>query len=539
MGQVLSSLTYRALLILFGAIVVSYYDNSLPIWLYYSIIPLYVVAFFSLLSAKWKYARIILDFVFIGIFLYGKIPLSNLCLIYAIYPLISSTIYTGEHNRYWPILVLTLAFLFILEQRFNTDHWIAVFFVWFAGYQSWKNRKMSNLITTITAHIDNYFADNDGTQRPHHIYPNIIKEINSFLGANYLQDIYSYTLKDTNVMWLVNSSKFTYTRTFELDEKILNVLIDEKHYFDKQENTHYYFVEQCGVRYVYRCVFAPFVSSISIRRECVINYVLDVTFGRLSGLLTSEFRIAEKRRSMFEETKGHIDYVTRALKVVHFIRNKLTPIKSVITFYNTCDNMSVEVKEKMKGRIRQEVSLAGTDLEEIVKTANYLLDKQNNPYSGADIEYINIKLLFVILSEIVEHHLNGTVTVGQEIIEDTSRKTTPVSLIQLKVMFSDIVSNIERFFDSYFHIEMRVSENQLCITFVNDYAPGSEADCISIVRDINNVNNEGIVQRKSHGISNIKGAASIMNIDLKASNSVSGGAHMYTLVTKFKLYENI
>ena len=539
LGRVLSSIAYRGLLLIFGVIIITRYDNILPLWLYLTIIPLYVIAFFEFLSTKWKYARIVVDFLFIGVVLYGKMPLSNLCLRYSLYPLISSTIYTGEHHKYWPILAFTLAFLLALEQTVNVEHWIAVGVIWLAGYQSWKNRKMNNLITTITAHIDNYFADNDGTQRPHHIYPNIIAEINTYLGSNLLQDIYSYTLKDTNVMWLINSSKFTYSRTFELNEKLLKELIDDKHCFDKQANTHYYLVEQSGVKYVYRCVFAPIANNIPIRREYVINYVLDVTFGRLSGLLASEFRIAEKRRNMFEETKGHIDYVTRALKVVHFIRNKLTPIKSVITYYNSCDKMPAEVREKMEGRIRKEVSQAGADLEEIVKTANYLLDKQNNPYSGADIEYINIKLLFVILSEIVEHHLSGTVKVGQEIVDDTSRRTTPVSLIQLKVMFTDIVSNIERFYDTYYDIEMRVVENQLVITFLNDYAPSSEADCISIVRDINNANNEGIVQRKSHGISNIKGAASIMNIDLNANNNVSGGVHQYSLTTKFKLYENI
>ena len=538
LSRVLSSLAYRTLLLVFGIIVLWRYDNILPIWVYGSIIPIYVIGFFEFLTSKWRYARIVLDFLFIAVVLYGKFPLSNLCLIYALYPLISSTIYTGEHRKYWPILIVTLIFLFALEQTVNKEHWLAAFIIWLAGYQSWQNRKMNNLVTTITAHIDNYFADNDGTQRPHHIYANIIKEINSFLGFDYLLDIYSYTLKEPNMLWLVNSSKFTYSRTLELDKKVLEPLVEENHYFDKEARTHYYLVEQSGVKYVYRCVLSLAVASVSVRREYVINYVLDVTFGRLSGLLASEFRIAEKRRSMFEETKGHIDYVTRALKVVHFIRNKLTPIKSVITFYKSCDKMSAEVRAKMEERIKKEVSQAGSDLDEIVKTANYLLDKQNNPYSGADIEDINIKLLFVILSEIVEHHLGGTVRVGREIIDDTARRTTPVSLIQLKVMFTDIVSNIEKCYYTYYDIEMRVVDDRLIIVFANDYPANLESDCISTVRDINNSNNEGIVQRKSHGISNIKSAASIMNIDLFANNSVSGGVHQYSLTTKFKLHEN-
>lgn len=74
-----------------------------------------------------------------------------------------------------------------------------------------------------------------------------------------------------------------------------------------------------------------------------------------------------------------------------------------------------------------------------------MLDKENNPYGGADVEKKNIKFLFVLLSEIVEYHLGGIVMVSDDIKNIEQRKEVNVSTTQLKLLFTDIVSNIEKY----------------------------------------------------------------------------------------------
>lgn len=536
MQHVMSSLAYRMLLLCFGLFIVLSHENILPSYAYFIIMGLYVLLYLQLIDNKWKYVRLILDITLILIVLFGK-PLTEICFVYAVFPLISATIYTGVHNKYWPVFLISIALLIILDHGFVLDHQIVALAIWAAGFQSWMSSRTNSLIATITGHIDNYFADNDGSRRPHYIYHSIIDEINKFLKEDYLKDIYCYLLDTEGKIWLVNSSKFLWKRTLNLNNDIIERLQKNKTIDDSKQNTLYYYVEKQGVCYIYICKLFPFHHEFGFRKEYVLKYVLDVTFGKVSNVLASEYRIAAMRRKTFEETKGHIDYVSRALKVMHFIRNKLSPIKSVITFYSSIDTMDEAIRQRMEQRIKQEVKQARIDLNELVKTANYLLDKQNNPYSGADIEDVNIKLLFVILSEIAEYHLGGIVNVSEEIENAQKRRTVQVSLVQLKVLFTDIISNIDKYHQDYYDITMFIDSDDLIIDFVNDYPNNLDQECRNLVRDINNQDNDAIVQRNSHGVSNIKSAASIMKIGLSAKVTNESNKNKYTLRTRFKLYD--
>ena len=537
MQHVISSFAYRMLLLCFGLYIVLTYENIFPSYAYYIIMGMYVLLYYQLLDNKWKYARLILDITLILIVLFGKDPLTEVSFVYALFPLISATIYTGVHNKYWPVFLITITLLYILDHGFVLGHQIVALVIWAAGFQSWLSSRTNNLLSTITGHIDNYFADNDGSKRPHSIYQNVIEEINKFLKEDYLKDIYCYLLDTEGKIWLVNSSKFLWKRTLNLNKDILDKLRKNKAVDDSKHNTLYYYVEKQGVCYIYICKLSTFHREFGFRKEYVLKYVLDVTFGKVSNILASEYRIAAMRRKTFEETKGHIDYVSRALKVMHFIRNKLSPIKSVITFYSSIDTLDETVRLRMEPRIKLEVKQARKDLTELVTTANYLLDKQNNPYSGADIEDVNIKLLFVILSEIAEFHLGGIVNVSEEIENAQQRRTVQVSLVQLKVLFTDIISNISKYYQDYFDISMYIDTEDLTIDFVNDFPNNMDQECRNLVRDINNQDNDAIVQRNSHGVSNIKSAASIMKIGLSAKVTNESKLCKYTLTTRFKLYD--
>ena len=534
--HVLSSLVYRLIIVLFGVYIVTSHDNIVPAPYYIILLPVYVLLYLSFIGEKWKYVRLVLDMLMVLAVLYGKAPLDNVCLVYALFPLISSITHTGSHSKYWPVLLLTFLVFFVIDGGIVMSHYIIAALIWAAGIQSWYNHRNNQFLSSITSHIDDYFADNDGSKKPHEIYKNIIEEINTYLKNDYIKNIYSYTVKENNVLWLVNSSVFMWDRTLKLKPALMDKLKERKYLSLKEEGEMFFYVEQRGVSYVYRCETAAPFERISYRKGFVVNYVLELTFAKISTLLASEYRISEARRKAFEETKGHIEYVTRALKVMHFVRNKLSPVNSVITFYNSLDAMEESKAKKMESRIKQEVHQANVDLAEIINMANYLLDKQNNPYGGADIENKNIKFLFVLLSEIVEQHLGGTVSVSDDIKNVEQRKEVKVSTTQLKLLFTDIVSNIERYRKSDYTVEMGMDDENLIVRFTNDIYPKQESECSTLAKDINNKNNEGIVMRKSHGVYNIKAAASVMGVELKAKIEGENKNKKYVLTTKFKMY---
>lgn len=533
----LSSVVYRLIIILYGAFIVSTHDNIRATSFYIVLIPLYVIVYLVLLGDKLKYARLLLDVSVIFAVLYGKTPLDSVCFVYALFPLISSITHTGSHSKYWPVLLLTCLLFIALDGRIVFSHIFIAVLIWLAGLQSWYSSQTNRFLSILTAHIDGFFTDNDGSKKPHEIYNSFIKEINTYLNRDYLKSIYSYTLNEDGLLWLVNSSRFIWERTLLLEPEFLGILKERRFLYMRNRHSKFFFVEQSGVGYVYRCDVNPENEKIDFRKEYVINYVLELAFGRLSTLLASEYRINETRRKAFEETKGHIDYVTRALKVMHFVRNKLSPIKTVITFFNNQDKMDPDKVKRMEERVKKEVQQANTDLAEIISTANYLLDKQNNPYGGADIENKTIKFIFVVLSEIVELHLGGTVDVSEDIKNIEQKRVVKVSTTQLKLLFTDIVSNIEKYRKSDYSIYMDMLDDYLCVTFINDIEPKKESDCNTLARDINNSNNVGIVLRKSHGVYNIKSAASVMGVVLLAETTGDKKQKSFVIKTKFKMYD--
>lgn len=531
----ISSLIYRLAIILYGIYIVVTHDNIIARPYYAILIPVYVFLYFILINKRWKYLRLLLDVIVVSIVLYGKPPLDNVCFVYALFPLISSITHTSFHSKYWPVLVLTYIVLVVLDGQLFLNYVFVPVLVWLIGVQSWYNSQTNSFLSNVTANIDNYYADGDGTKKPHDIYRGIISEINTFLGTEYIENIFSYIVKD-NTLWLVNSSEFVWERMLPVDQDFVSEIKQCKYIHDKKKHIKYFYVEQKGVSYVYRCDINALKDRIGVRKGYVVNYILEVTFGKVSTILASEYRISETRRKAFDETKSHIDYVTRALKVMHFIRNKLSPVKTVITFYSNRDNLSEEKLGLMEERIKKEVKQANKDLSDIINTANYLLDKQNNPYGGGDIEIKNIKFLFVVLSEIVELHLGGTVNVSEDISQNEEEKNVRVSDTQLKLLFTDIVSNIEKHKNTDYSISMESDDNNLVVVFINDFDPKFESDCVKLVQDINNNDNESVLARKSHGVYNIKAAASVMGVDLEAEIAGEKKNKRYVLKTKFKLY---
>lgn len=534
--HVMSSIVYRLIIMFYGGFIVMTYQNIVEAPYYAILILVYVALYFKLIDEKWKYARLILDLSVVMAVLYGKTPLDAVCFVYALFPLISAITHSGSHSRYWPVLMFTALLLVILDRGVDYGHLTIVVFVWLAGIQSWYSHQTNHFLNLITSHIDNYFADNDGTRKPHEIYKSIIDEINANLGVDYLTNIFSYTVKENDELWLVNSSKFMWDRTLKRSPKFMSSLKERKYIYRKGESSKYFYVEQRGVSYVYKCDLNPAYENLSLRKGYVINCVLKLAFGKISTLLASEYRISEARRKVFEETKGHIDYVTRALKVMHFVRNKLSPVKTVVTFYSSMDSMDADKVKRMEERVKKEVRQANTDLNEIIKTANYLLDKENNPYGGADVEKKNIKFLFVLLSEIVEYHLGGIVMVSDDIKNIEQRKEVNVSTTQLKLLFTDIVSNIEKYKKIEYKVTMGTEDDMLIVRFENDFDSKQESKCNDLVRDINNKNNDSIVLRKSHGVYNIKAAASVMGVEMKAAIEGEKKNKKYVLITMFKMY---
>ncbi|MFK2241622.1 hypothetical protein ACIXOF_03640 [Bacteroides fragilis] len=117
-------------------------------------------------------------------------------------------------------------------------------------------------------------------------------------------------------------------------------------------------------------------KSIPIYYQLIdIDCIFIAVFSKIAKLLNSEYRVLEYKNKTFEEMREKLAYVNAATKIMHYIRNKLTPLTNIVEYYSSTEELSESIKDKMEARIKKEVKQSNRDLQEIIETADYMLEK--------------------------------------------------------------------------------------------------------------------------------------------------------------------
>ena len=335
--------------------------------------------------------RLAWDFVFINVVIWGKELHDPMTFMLVIVPMINAINYTGKRSHLNLLSLLTLGTLMLHLRPF--EPWIVIPIVALAimyltsvrTYRAWRTEK------EITENVNRYFLD-PLMLKPHQIYENIITELNNyfhFKEGQGIKLITTYVLKG-ETLWLVSASDFLWTRTRHLE---IQQLQDLKKYKELRIsgdniNTYLFYIPIGEFEYVFTC-------DVSNASSVTLNFykfkdMMRLAFSKMSILLSTEYRISERREEKFNEIKDSVLYVNQAVKVMHFIRNKMTPLSNLIAYHKEMGNMPDDILDKMKDRISKEANQAETDLSEILKFANYLLDKSKNPFLCTEIQEVSI-----------------------------------------------------------------------------------------------------------------------------------------------------
>lgn len=202
----LNSLLFRILCIAYAIVIISISINQFPLWVYYVTIAMYFISYIIL--NKYSKCRLLVDFIFTLVILWNKDININYCYLFTLLPIINSINYSGKNKSFMTLYIGVCLCIVILEKNINIFNFIAPLFLFFIDLYTWQKRKTNDVLYELSEHVDSYFTQSEVIQKPHQIYKNIIKEINIFLKGDYVDSIYSYILKDDNILWLINSSEF-------------------------------------------------------------------------------------------------------------------------------------------------------------------------------------------------------------------------------------------------------------------------------------------------------------------------------------------
>ena len=535
----IQSIIFRIIIIVFSFWIVSHNENVLPDWLYYLIVVVYFGIYCYLKLKKQDLLRLLWDFAFINAIIWDKELHDPMAFLLVIIPLINAINYTGGKPHLRILCFLTFGTLLFHLRPFET--WIVLPIVslaimyWISTirYKKWNAEK------EITERVNQYFLDS-AMLKPYQIYESIIAELNNYFKCEKGQGINritTYLLKEDK-LWLVNASEFLWDRTLVLEEEKLETLKSNNKLRLETGNEFIYmfYITISDIEYVFTCNISK-DRNVHIRILGFEDMIIS-TFQKMSILLSTEYRISKRREEKFNEIKDNVLYVNQAVKVMHFIRNKMNPLTNLVAYHKEMDTISSDIKIKMEQRIKEEAQQADKDLTEVLKTADYLLDKSKNPFIGIQFQNISILKIYLVVSEISERLMNQIVEADPS-IRDESDSTICVhsNLVECKIMFTDWVNNIHKYSAGNERVKMYIEDSKLAIHFENRYEKGDN-EIEKLVKDMNSNSKDAVLEGKDYGygIYIIKSIAKELGVDIKAYKTTDQDNKLLCLDFKFTTY---
>lgn len=535
----LRSFLFRIILLMFSYWIVEHNENIFPKWEYYVLFVIYYTIYCFLKYKQKDILRLAWDFVLINVVIWGKELHDPMTFMLVIVPMINAINYTGKRSHLNLLSLLTLGTLMLHLRPF--EPWIVIPILALAimyltsvrTYRAWRTEK------EITENVNRYFLD-PLMLKPHQIYESIITELNNyfhFKEGQGIKLITTYVLKG-ETLWLVSASDFLWTRTRQLENQQLQDLkkYKELRISDDDINTYLFYIPIGEFEYVFTC-------DVSNASSVTINFykfkdMMRLAFSKMSILLSTEYRISERREEKYNEIKDSVLYVNQAVKVMHFIRNKMTPLSNLIAYHKEMGNMPDDILDKMKDRISKEANQAETDLSEILKFANYLLDKSKNPFLCTEIQEVSILKIYLIISEITERAMQLPVSVDEKIKSYADKgMCLHTNLVESKIMFTDWITNMMKYSTGCENISMYTEEGKLIVHFENQCRI-KDKDIDKLVRDMNSNAKDAVLEGKEYGygIYIIKSIARELDVEISAKKENKQDQAFMCLDFKYMIY---
>lgn len=256
---------------------------------------------------------------------------------------------------------------------------------------------------------------------------------------------------------------------------------------------------------------------------------LEPLFLRMASLISFERIMREKRDATIQDMILKSKFVNGATNIMHFLKNRLTPLQTLVDLAK--NEGSVKQLEGYDEVLLETARSAQKEINAILSKAEFLLNKQNNPFVFRK-EDCDAQIIFVTLSSIWDDLLSAEDKM--EVSKNTEENYKYESNIEgLEILFSDIIGNMQKYSQKYRKCLFKQNENEgLIIVFENDFS--SKKDVTLLINDINNPNKDAVIYRTSYGVTNIRAIADNLSIGLRAGFVTEDDKELYQLELIFE-----
>lgn len=484
---------------------------------------MYLTSFSYLKIKNHPKLRLINDFIFIALVVYGQNLNNPAALFFILLPVVNSPNHSGKDAS--PLLVIALTFsLFIyifrgsilsLSKEVNTIVYILVpagLFLIVILFESYRTN-MLRIDDRFNHTIDQYYENNlQVLEKPHRILKNITQIINAKSLISFkTHRLICFKVNEQRVV-VIGSSQFVYNyRIIKLREYLTNLR--------KNKVIENHSIEIDGI---------PYNNNLSIlvdgaqqsfifvlltdRGLHLFHQILRPVFNRVARILEFENALQQQKQLYLERLKNKTEFLDDAQMAMHFIKNKLSPITNFIAMSEDSDSLTGEEKsvafehfKKERDKIKNGLPLILEKAERLHESSIRLSDSVNH----------GIKKLIVVLRANLSTFFSEEIFEAKIDIETADQFSLILHIDSLELLFTNWISNMKNNNNGVVSVYITESKDVVEVGFVNNLTDGQKTGAKKFVDDFNSTEREEIINRiyASTGLRELKYLLRTMDLD--------------------------
>ena len=522
------SIIFRLLLVGYSIFLLTYCGAKFSWYLNGGAFLMYLTIYgFFYRKDKWfSLFRLVNDYAFITFILYQSENISFYSFTLLFAPILNTHNHSGNRKSillyFFPLLSL-----FVISPSFEYQYIIPFVLFFFINSFDGLRSKYFKFQQKLNSVIDNFFINENLYNRPYKIYENVLpifnesgilrREISRILCLKVEKDkyliingsffVWNFSIKDKNSFLEKIKSKST---IYNIEMEIDGVEISNNIIQVCPINSHYYCYillndDQKDLHHIPLSVFVP--------------KLLSPFFHRLSKVIDADYKQKSSELKKLSELEDKINYVTNSVNSMHFIRNKLGPIKSYLAMVEDYNNSTDTIKKrKIEPYLQKERQKLNTSISQILERADYILTKSNNPFNVYQLNNYGIQQLFSEIRRVWGYYFDfENFEINWLTNKERVKYDVKYNNVGLELVLNNWISNMYRYNSGVLKVKFDEDENFYSVVFINSFEV-SKPNSKKFIEEFDSANRIEIERRNSRGLLEVKDFLSQMDIISKMTS---------------------
>jgi hypothetical protein len=396
---------------------------------------------------------------------------------------------------------------------------IPVCFLFVINWYTSLRGKIQRFRDELNEEVENYYVRKEYIRNPHRIYRRIIRIINKRIKKDLIEQIICIvSLENSGTISVVNGSTFVWSFKFANSDILSRLraakqLINEPLFVERKNKNNNAIIYTKVENYEYSYIFVTKESIPLYYLLIGVFRIITPSLNKISKILLNEKQMVELKNEETMRLSERSQYVNRANKTMHFIRNRLGPLSNLLQLLDNVDKLNDDKHGQFSEVFFKEASRAKLELKNITDRATDMLEKSSNPFVYSSLNKIKVERIYIILKNNLNHFIP---TCKLKVVGDFQNKK-PYGILNeegFELFLSDWLNNMAKYKITYIECGFSLLKDMLIITFINDHAQSSQT-IKKMISDFESDERNEIMKRTTHGLFIIKSTLEDMKIPFK------------------------